>query len=293
LDATFGIDGKVKTDFGSVADNGNALALQADGRIVVAGQTYNNFNNDFALVRYNNNGSLDTTFGTNGRLTTDFGNIDNGGNGVAIQLDGKILVAGYVRGDFAVARYTDIVFADVSPGYWAWDFIERLYRVGITSGCAINPFQYCPEGIITRAQMAVLLERGIHGSAFTPPQSTGGLFADVPPSYWAAAWIEKLATDGITSGCSAGNYCPESMVMRAQMAVFLLRSKYGSSYDPPAVGVSTGFTDVSSTYWAAAWIKQLVAEGITAGCGTSTFCPEAPVTRAQMAVFLVRTFNLP
>jgi hypothetical protein len=77
------------------------------------------------------------------------------------------------------------------------------------------------------------------------------------------------------------------------MAVFLLRAKYGASYNPPAVGSTTGFADVPPTYWAAAWIKQLVAEGITSGCGAATYCPDAPVTRAQMAVFLVKTFNLP
>jgi hypothetical protein len=77
------------------------------------------------------------------------------------------------------------------------------------------------------------------------------------------------------------------------MAVFLLRSKHGASFTPPAVGSSTGFSDVQPTYWSAAWIKQLVAEGITSGCGTGTYCPEAPVTRAQMAVFLVKTFGLP
>jgi hypothetical protein len=77
------------------------------------------------------------------------------------------------------------------------------------------------------------------------------------------------------------------------MAVFLLRSKYGPSYSPPAVGSSTGFGDVQMTHWAAAWIKQLVAEGITAGCGNNNYCPEQAVTRGQMAVFLVRTFNLP
>jgi hypothetical protein len=77
------------------------------------------------------------------------------------------------------------------------------------------------------------------------------------------------------------------------MAVFLLRSEHGTSYSPPAVGSSTGFTDVPTTYWAAAWIKQLVVEGITSGCGPDTYCPEQPVTRAQMAVFLVRTFSLP
>jgi hypothetical protein len=115
----------------------------------------------------------------------------------------------------------------------------------------------------------------------------------VPPAYWAGAWIKQLAAEGITGGCGSGSYCPESPVTRAQMAVFLLRSKYGASYSPPAVGDSTGFSDVQATYWAAAWIKQLVAEGITAGCGAGTYCPETAVTRAQMAVFLVRTFNLP
>jgi hypothetical protein len=77
------------------------------------------------------------------------------------------------------------------------------------------------------------------------------------------------------------------------MAVFLLRAKHGSSYAPPSIGAGSGFTDVPPSYWAAAWIKQLAAEGITGGCGSGTYCPEAPVTRAQMAVFLVRTFGLP
>jgi hypothetical protein len=172
--------------------------------------------------------------------------------------------------------------------------VERLYLAGITGGCATSPLRYCPEETVTRAQMAVFLERGIHGPSFVPPDvgsSTG--FGDVPTSYWAAAFIKQLAAEGITSGCGSGNYCPEQAVTRAQMAVFLLRSKYGASYTPPAVGSSTGFGDVPPSYWAAAFIKQLVAEGITVGCGGGNYCPEQPVTRAQMAVFLVRTFSLP
>jgi parallel beta helix pectate lyase-like protein/S-layer family protein/polymorphic membrane protein len=185
-------------------------------------------------------------------------------------------------------------FEDVQLDYWAWSFIERLYDARITGGCSVNLLQYCPEGMVTRAQIAVFLERGIHSSSYTPPTvgaSTG--FGDVSTTYWAAAWIKQLYADGITGGCGVGIYCPEGAVTRAQMAVFLLRSKHGASYVPPAVGSSTGFGDVSTTYWAAAWIKQLVAEGITSGCGSGTYCPEAPVTRAQMAVFLVRTFGLP
>jgi len=185
-------------------------------------------------------------------------------------------------------------FSDVGTQYWAWSFIERLYAAGITGGCGTNPPMYCPEGTVTRAQMAIFLERGIHGSSYSPPaagSNTG--FGDVAPGDFAAAWIKQLAVDAITGGCGGGNYCPNSSVTRAQMAVFLLRAKHGSSYSPPAVGSSTGFGDVAPGDFAAAWIKQLVAEGITAGCGAGTYCPGASVTRAQMAVFLVRTFNLP
>ena len=185
-------------------------------------------------------------------------------------------------------------FGDVPQTYWAWDYIERLYDSGITGGCASNPLRYCPETIVTRAQMAVFLERGIRGASYNPPpvgDSTG--FIDVDITYWSAPWIKQLAADVITGGCGSGNYCPEDPVTRAQMAIFLLRSKHGASYTPPAVGSSTGFSDVPVNHWAAAWIKQLVAEGITTGCATGSYCPNAPVTRAQMAVFLVRTFNLP
>jgi hypothetical protein len=76
------------------------------------------------------------------------------------------------------------------------------------------------------------------------------------------------------------------------MAVFLLRAKYGSAYVPPEVGAGTGFTDVPADHWTAPWIKQLAAENITGGCGTGIYCPNNPVTRAEMAIFLTRTFNL-
>jgi hypothetical protein len=185
-------------------------------------------------------------------------------------------------------------FEDVPTSYWAWDFIERLSAAGITGGCGVNPLRYCPEDAVTRAQMAVFLLRGIHNASYAPPVVGGNTgFGDVPPDYWSAAWIKQLAAEGITGGCGSGNYCPEYPVTRDQMAVFLLRSKYGSSYSPLAVGGSTGFGDVPVGHWAAPWIKQLVTEGVTSGCGSGNYCPELPVSRAQMAVFLVRTFSLP
>lgn len=185
-------------------------------------------------------------------------------------------------------------FADVSQPYWAYDWINRLYSAGVTTGCGTNPLRYCPEQSVTRAEMAKFLIKGVHGGAYDAPTvgtSTG--FNDVSTSHWAATWIKQLALEGITSGCGGGNYCPNSQVTRAQMAKFLLSAKYDAGYTPPGVGSGTGFNDVPTSYWAAAWIKQLAAEGITSGCGGGNYCPDAPVTRAEMAKFLVLTFELP
>ena len=110
-------------------------------------------------------------------------------------------------------------------------------------------------------------------------------FGDVPPTQWAAPWIESLADSGITGGCKPGGYCPSNPVTRAEMAVFLLRAN--GTTPPPATG--TVFSDVPVGYWAADWIEELARQGITSGCAPGKYCPDATVTRDQMAVFLLRT----
>lgn len=180
-------------------------------------------------------------------------------------------------------------FLDVPYAHWAWSYIEGVEDAGITSGCGSG--NYCPQGSVTRAQMAVFLLKAKHGGSYVPPPCTG-LFTDVPcPGYWAADWIEALAGEGITSGCGGGKYCPDQTITRAQMAVFLLKAKYGSAYLPPAcTGV---FPDVPCpSHWAVNWIEQLYHEGVTSGCGGGLYCPGGEVSRAQMAVFLVKNFAL-
>jgi len=104
LDKSFGGDGKVTTDFGS-SDQGYSVTVQADGKILLGGFSDNGSNYDFALVRYNADGSLDTSFGGDGEVTTDFGR-DDWGYSVTVQADGKILLGGSVDFDrFALARY--------------------------------------------------------------------------------------------------------------------------------------------------------------------------------------------
>ncbi len=103
LDSTFGSGGKLTTDFGGF-DAASALAIQHDGRIVVTGRTGSG---DFALARYNGDGSLDSTFGSGGKVTTDVGGFD-AALGVALQSDGKIVAVGGggSGSDFVVARYS-------------------------------------------------------------------------------------------------------------------------------------------------------------------------------------------
>ena len=217
---------------------------------------------------------------------------------VAVKLEpGTYIIVANSFADFETGSYTLRAtgakgcverFCDVPADYWAASHIERLAGSGITSGCGDNKF--CPESRVTRAQMAVFLERGIRGDDFSPGPPTGNMFLDVPADYWAARWIELLSIDGITSGCGTFSYCPDRPVRRDEMAVFLLRAMYGQEYKPPA---PTGkFNDVSLTHWSAAWIEQLAAEGITSGCGNGDYCSGNSVTRAQMAVFLVRIFGL-
>ena len=183
-------------------------------------------------------------------------------------------------------------FGDVSTGFWAWPFVEALATAGLTTGCA--PGLFCPEPTVSRAETAAFLIRGSHGPGFVPPPATGTVFQDVPAGYWAASWIEQMFQDGLTTGCASAppRFCPEQPLNRAEMAVFLLRAKHGSAYTPPPA-TGTAFSDVPAGYWAASWIEQLAAEGITTGCAPGLYCPESAVTRAQMAAFLARTFNLP
>ncbi len=109
IDTSFGVDGKVITDVGDSWSKTYSVAIQNDGKIVAAGYSYNGSNEDFALVRYNTNGTLDTTFNSDGKVITDLGRDRDFGRSVAIQNNGKIVVAGYSYNgsdnDFALVRY--------------------------------------------------------------------------------------------------------------------------------------------------------------------------------------------
>ncbi|HEX2225222.1 MAG TPA: S-layer homology domain-containing protein [Thermoanaerobaculia bacterium] len=181
-------------------------------------------------------------------------------------------------------------FLDVPADHPFFRFAEALWNGGVSGGCGGGNF--CPDSGVTRAQMAVFLLRARQDLGFAPPACSSPAFADVPCTSPFAPWVNELAARGISGGCGNGNFCPDSIVTREQMAVLLLRASEAPGYVPPAC-TSQLFADVPCSSPFAPWINELATRGITRGCGDRSFCPGAPVTRGQMAVFLSSTFHLP
>jgi uncharacterized delta-60 repeat protein len=172
LDRSFDVDGRVTTDFGG-SDGIAGVALQADGRIVAAGGTDAGVTDDFALARYNPDGSLDQSFDGDGRVTTDFGVDESGSAGAAIQADGKIVAAGFTQNvatqamDFALARYNPDGSLDQSfhgDGKVTTDFggfdqalgvvtlsDERIVVVGVIDNDDFALARYNPNGSLDQS----------------------------------------------------------------------------------------------------------------------------------------------
>jgi hypothetical protein len=119
----------------------------------------------------------------------------------------------------------------------------------------------------------------------------GESFLDVPTDHQFYRFIENLFHNQVTGGCAGGDYCPGNAVTRAQMAVFLLKGKFGAAHIPPPC-TGTVFPDVPcSGNPFDPWIEELAGLQITGGCGGGLYCPNNTVTRQQMAVFLLKALE--
>jgi VCBS repeat protein/BACON domain-containing protein/S-layer family protein len=148
------------------------------------------------------------------------------------------------------------------------------YSVLANTGSSIR------SGAITAAGQTFIIYQGIN-------------FADVPVSHLFYAEIGKLSARGVTVGCGGGNFCPESIVTREQMAAFILRAL--GEFSPPAPA-SQRFADVPPANPFYAFIEQMAVRQITSGCGGGNYCPTNSVLREQMAAFIIRAlgeFNPP
>jgi hypothetical protein len=111
-------------------------------------------------------------------------------------------------------------------------------------------------------------------------------FLDVPAANQFYTFVTTLVSNAITAGVGGGLYGVGNDTLRQQMAVFLLKGKHGLCYTPPPCAGT--FPDVPCPSTFANWIEALAAEGITGGCGGGNYCPQSPVRRDQMAVFLLK-----
>lgn len=184
-------------------------------------------------------------------------------------------------------RYVTVSFqrqpSSVTEPYKGWfidiwdskfrDDIVWLAEAGITKGCGEEIF--CPDGAVTREQMATFLVR-----ALDLPSTTKNYFTDDDGSKHHAA-INALAASGITAGCGEKRFCPSGVVTRAQMASFLVRALKLPTTTSDYFGDDDGNKHEGN-------INRLAASKITSGCGTDRFCPNGTVTRGQMAAFIKR-----
>ena len=161
LDSTFDNDGIVTTSFSSIGhDQASDMVIQSDGKILVAGASYGDNNYDFGLVRYNSDGSLDSGFGINGVVVTDYEEEDNEPKAIVVQNDGKIIVVGRTQNSvsekkFLLVRYTDngnldptfegdgIVLTSIGSGSeWINDMALQNNGKIIVAGASYNGTDY-------------------------------------------------------------------------------------------------------------------------------------------------------
>jgi subtilisin family serine protease len=198
--------------------------------------------------------------------------------------NGAIIVGGQT---FTV--YQGITFSDVPLGSLFYDEIGKLSARGVTLGCGNG--NYCPNDPVTRQEMAAFILRSL--GEFNPPMPPSQRFTDVPPGNQFYNFIDRLAVLNITLGCTPDHlmYCPADPVLREQMSAFILRGL--GEFSPPTPPMQR-FNDVPPSNQFYNFIDRLAVLNITLGCSVSPplYCPGSAVTRAEMAAFLVRAFNL-
>ena len=197
---------------------------------------------------------------------------------------------GFLFAPRARALHIGESFVDVPRSSPFYRFVETVFHHTVITRCATNEF--CPSFAVLRDAMAFHVVRAASPALLPPNCVAGGeRFPDVPASNGYCPYVEELARRGVVGGCGGGLYCPGQGATRETMAVYLLLTKEGTGYVPPACTTPL-FSDVPATSPFCRWIEELARRGIVAGCGGGRYCPSNWVTREQMSVFLTGTFGL-
>ena len=292
-----------------------ATAVSAGGDTAIEGILNSTPSTTFAIDFFSNSACLRrpqgflqgrTYLGTTEVTTDGAGNAD-----IDVVLDGVTLEAGDVVSATATdpagntSEFSQRIVVSSSPGSGS----------AAGAGFSLSGFNFLPGATVTVGGVAAsnvvvvnfnqinattpslppgslnnVTVTNTDGSAGTLPNGWIADFLDVAGNHQFYAFVTTLVRNAITVGVGGGNYGVAQDTLRQQMAVFLLKAKNGVCYTPPPCS-APAFDDVPCSSGFAPWINQLVAQGITGGCGGDNYCPTRPVLRQQMAVLLLRTFE--
>ena len=229
--------------------------------------------------------------------------VQAGPDGVIQPLEAGNIVPSWRNGGTAViAGGTGVLSNMTGPAGGMYTIVDSAasygtMAVGATSSCAAQGD--CYAYAITGFPRPVVHWDATALETFSPGGTTktwtlhiGDSFTDVTASSAFYRFIETILHKGVTAGCTSTTYCPLASTTREQMAVFVLVAKEGPGYSPaPCIPPSPMFTDVPASSPFCRWVEELARRTVVTGCGAGLYCPSAPATREQMAVFVLRTLD--
>jgi hypothetical protein len=196
------------------------------------------------------------------------------------------------KGVTGCGAFTDVL----SKNNTYYNSIQILYAYGLTGGCSTNPPMFCPDKLLNRGEAAVFMMKAVNGPTFVPPAATHIFKDDWSKMSWAEPWAEAMYKQSYSAGCSTSplKFCPSTNLNKAEVAVFALKMRFGTSYNPPAA--KHIFKDSwSGLSWAEPWAEAAYNYGIIKPCTTSpilTYCPTSTVTRAIASDVIVQAKQL-
>ncbi len=173
------------------------------------------------------------------------------------------------------------IFSDVTSGVWYENYVYALYNHQVTVGCSQSPLQYCPSDEVSRGQMAAFIIRAKFGEIFNFTQTP--YYTDVPASHNFFKYVQKMKDEGIT--VVEGVYDIDGKVTRGQMAAFIIRARFGESFNYTQTPY---YTDVPASHDFFKYVQKMKDEGITTTTGTYNINQIVP--RDQMSAFISRAF---
>src|SRR5436190_15093526 len=293
LDTAFGTNGVVYTDFTGY-DEAHAVALLPNGKILVAGQVGQWPPADFGIAQYNSDGSLDTSFGTGGKTTTDFGGDNDEGHALATQADGRFVVVGPTQ--FKIARYT--VQGTLDPEFGNGGKEVDTFITGANAESALIQ----ADGKIVVAGASFLGSDQFFAlaryKAADEPSPTPGTptatptacpitFSDVHPTDYFYEAVSYLYCRGVISGYGDNTFRPNNLTTRGRLSKIVVLAENLPIFVP----LLPTFQDVPVTHAFYPYIETAYHLGIISGysCGTGCleFRPGNNVTRGQLCKIVV------